>query len=211
MRTRSVSAVCWVESGFDLLAVGGLLHVLSRAGSRWNWRPFRVQLCSANGGLVASSAQAELQTVAATCITGDPELVVLATAPAANTAEATELATLVGRLKSEASPALLWVGLGRAVTTLVREGVARGLYLSAPRSEHSILAQLDPGLNLVSGSWHHDGCVVSCAVSDTTAAALHVIEHFFGASTARTVTNELGWPSAKIDVDWPADIPSPKA
>src|SRR5690606_23237703 len=175
----------------ELLQLASVIEVLSNAGSRWNWRPFRITFCSARGGLIDSSSQAPVNTIQPSSGVAPELLLVTAGRSRPTVKDAEETSKTFARFQRQEHPELLWVALGKGLNHLVREGLCRGRRLAAPRTERAQLTALDPSVVFVEQSWHRDGPIVSCATTDAIPVGLHLVEHFFGKSTARAVRDEL--------------------
>ena len=211
MRTKSVAVACWLEPGFGLLEVASVLQVLSLAGSRWNWRPFRIMLCSSQGGLIASSAQAAVSTLPLASVP-PPELILLTKgSPRQPANEVEELFSWLANVRESPLENLVWVGLGRGVCHLVQVGLCQGRTIAAPHSERAQLTAADGSIRFTEEPWYQDGPVLSSAAVETIPVGLRLVEHFFGRSACRAAKNELGLTTCPISVAWPDDIPLPKA
>lgn len=205
MKTRTKHVVCWVEPGFDALDVSGFCQVLSETGSTWNWRAYRVELASRAGGMVMSSAQVAVSTVALDdCAT--PDVVVVAGAPSPLATDPPE---------RWAGADIEWVGLRKGLLAIVSTGRFGGARVAAsPRLQPRLLAT-EPSLRFVTEPFFCDGRLWSCASADTTLAALALVQRHVGGGARRAVETALGltlaFPPMRVELTstGPGSLPAP--
>ncbi|MGC4086480.1 MAG: DJ-1/PfpI family protein [Polyangiaceae bacterium] len=121
MRTRARRVVIVLFDEVELLDVAAPLQVLSVAGRRWNFRPFKVELAAPAQGLVSTRNQARLEASSALAQAEPAEIVLVpggygARRFAADPAQLAELTRI-------ASGAELLAGVGAGVLALARAGL----------------------------------------------------------------------------------------
>lgn len=210
MKTRTKNVVCWVERGFDALDVAGFCQVLSEAGSTWNWRAYRLELTSRAGGLVMSSAQYEVPTLAFDDCT-PPDVVIVA-----GGAHAPSPNLPTDPPERWPSPDLEWVGLRAGLLPIVATGRFGSAKVAAsPRLQPRLLTA-EPSLRFVTEPFCSDAKLWSCATADTTPAALALVQRHVGNSARRAVETALGlavsFPPIRVELapSPPAPKPTPQ-
>jgi transcriptional regulator GlxA family with amidase domain len=199
VRTRTRQVLCWVEEGFGALDVAACCQVFSSAGSAWNWRAYRIELVSTRGGLVKSSGQLTMETVALHRV--------LSGATSGNAAmgrlphfDVVIVASGERELASDASlsfsqlthPRLEWVGLRSGLAPLLRTGCFTGATVAAAVNHQHQLLAIDPSLQFTSRPWHQHENLWSTATADSTDAALSMVQRHMGASARRAIEVFLG-------------------
>ncbi len=193
MKTRTRHVVCWIEPYFDLIDVATFCHVLSVAGSNWNWRPYRLSLASQLGGLVTSRSQVSLLTVPLTACDA-PDVVILGPGELERELDGQDALFASWR---EADP--VWVTLSNSTSTLLRLNLPTST-LAVSASRQAQVQSLAPHIELAAKDFHFDAQVLSCSTLDVLPAALALIERQIGRSARRFVETQMGLTSNTLDV-----------
>lgn len=192
MKTRTQHVVCWVEPYFELIDVATFCHVLSVAGSNWNWRPYRLSLASEQGGVVPSRSQVSVQTVPLTSC-AVPDVVILACGERPSYEGAGP--TIEGWSVAE----LTWIVFRDSIKTFMRFGVAVDTLAVSAAGRKAVLdacsnAQFSPK------DFHFDARVLSCATLDVLPGALGFVERQLGRSARRYVEAQLGLTQSPVNL-----------
>lgn len=193
MKTRTQQVVCWVEPLFDLIDVTAFCHVLSAAGSNWNWRPYRISMASRVGGMITSSAQVSVQTIPlAAC--GPPDIVILGCGDGGVSLDINEDPFTMWR---QSKP--LWVALGNSSATLLRLGLpVSSLAVSAMRQPE--VRKWSSSVEFTTKDFHFEADVLSCSTLDVVPAAFALLERQIGRSARRYVETQMGLTHNPIDL-----------
>jgi transcriptional regulator GlxA family with amidase domain len=202
MQTRARTVVLFAFDEVELLDVAAPLQVLTLAGRRWNFRPFKVHVCAPAAGLVETRNQIRL--AASVALADAPPAEVLFVAGGygarrllADTGVAKELAR-IGR-GAEVVSAVGWgVALLARAGLLASERVAVAPEVIESVREHAPEAVLEATLPVVA-----DGRVFSARASGASLdLGLAIVGRVLGPKLVTLVRSELGLSSDRIDVSY---------
>lgn len=129
MRTRSRHVVVVLFDEVELLDVAAPLEVLSLAGRRWNFRPFKVETSAPSAGLVATRNQIRIEAVSAVAAASPAEILVVPGGYGARRLSGDSL--LLEQLKRLGTNAELVAGIGWGVSLLANAGLIAGTRVAA--------------------------------------------------------------------------------
>ena len=153
MQTRAKRALIVVFDEVDLLDLAAPIAALTRAGRRWNFRPFHVDIAAVTPGLVTTRDQLKIEAPLALAAAQPAELVIVPGGYGAR--RAADDPAITAELARVADGAELVAGIGWGVLALARAGlVGSRRVAAAPEVEPLLVAAcpnavLDPSLEPV--------------------------------------------------------------
>ncbi|MFZ5889753.1 MAG: DJ-1/PfpI family protein [Myxococcota bacterium] len=198
MRTHARRVAVIVFDEVELLDVAAPLEVLSAAGRRWNFRPFKLELLAPRAGLVTTRNQTRLEATGELAQAAPAEVVIvpggygarrLAEAPA-DLAELTRIAT----------GAELVAAVGNGVLALARAGLCGSERIAvsselATELEGAIdRAACDTTARLVEGT----RVLTATATGSALELGLAIIRRTFGSKMVSLVAAELGLDTKEV-------------
>jgi transcriptional regulator GlxA family with amidase domain len=192
MRTKARSVVVVAFEELELLDPAAPLEVLSVAGRRWNFRPYKVSVVAAQRGLVSTRNQLRIEATQTFAETAPAEIVLIPGGYGARKL-ADDGAALV-ELARFAKDAELLAAVGNGVLPLLRAGllgnekVALGSELSA-----ELCQTLGAEQRVEAGGVVESGRIVSArASSDALKLALTIVGRTMGPKLVSMVAADLG-------------------
>ncbi|HWA77968.1 MAG TPA: DJ-1/PfpI family protein [Polyangiaceae bacterium] len=147
MRTKARRVVVVVFDEVELLDVAAPLEVLSTAGRRWNFRPYKVEVAAPQPGLVATRNQVRLEATFALSAVAPAEIVLVPGGYGAR--RFADDPTAIAELARIAAGAEIIAGIAGGVIALSRAGLIAGARVAASKEMSATLeaelpaAQLD--------------------------------------------------------------------
>jgi transcriptional regulator GlxA family with amidase domain len=192
MRTkaRSVAVVAFEE--VDLLDLAAPLEVLSAAGRRWNFRPYKIAVLSARAGLVATREQLRVEASAALANAEPVEVLIVPGGYGARRAsEDPEYQRELQRLGANAE---LVAGVGFGVVVLARAGLLADAQVAvAPEVEPELALHLDPRQHERHQPLVSSGRVITARSSGhALALSLSIVRRTMGPKLVGMVSLDLG-------------------
>jgi transcriptional regulator GlxA family with amidase domain len=189
-RARRVAVLLFDE--VDLLDVAGPLEVFSRAGRRWNFRPFKVELVAEHIGSISTRGQLRVE---ATCelARADPAEIVLV--PGGYGARRfAEDAENVRALRRLANGAEIVAGIGAGLFPLARAGFLSGARVAIERDASAALLEIEPNVSTDMDARSLESERIFSARSSGAAIelALGIVRATLGAKLFGMVAAELG-------------------
>lgn len=202
MRTRARRVACVVFEELELLDLAAVLGVLTSAGRRWNFRPFKIELCSTTPGLLSTRNQLRIEAPGALATAAPAEvLVVLGGYGARAALREPELLAAVHRLGATAE---IVAAIGWGVPLIASAGLTGGAKVAAPSESWDTLRELarDPELKLQTGVIAEGRLLTASGTAFAVELALKIIALALGEKMSASVANELGVPPPvqRIDV-----------
>lgn len=142
MRTSSRSVAVLLFDEIELLDVAAMLAVLSSAGRKWNWRPFKVTTVAAAAGRVTTRSQIAIEAEQPLAACTDPELLILPGGYGARRALADE--SIVDWVRTAGSGAELTLAVGHGALLAAKAGLADGRELAIPLDSRELLDEVAP-------------------------------------------------------------------
>jgi transcriptional regulator GlxA family with amidase domain len=147
MRTKARRVVVVVFDEVELLDVAAPLEVLSTAGRRWNFRPYKVEIAAPRAGLVATRNQVRLEATLALGAVAPAEIVLVPGGYGAR--RFADDVSAIAELTRIATGAEIIAGIAGGVIALSRAGLVAGARVAASKEMSAALeaelpsAQLD--------------------------------------------------------------------
>ncbi len=202
MRTRSRTVALLLFDEVELLDVAAMLAVLSSAGRKWNWRPFKVLTVAKAPGRITTRNQLVIEAEHALDACPGPELLILPGGYGAR--RALEDSTLVDWVQKAGQSAELVLAVGHGALLAARAGLADGQDVAVPTDarelliEEAPLARPDTDAPGVVGSSKLLSAARSAAALELALAA---VKRLLGQGQALGVAAALG-----IDTDKPPPL-----
>ncbi len=201
MRTKARSVAVIVFDEVELLDLAAPLEVLSAAGRRWNFRPYKVTVLASRAGLVSTRGQLRVEASSGVDVAEPAEVVVVPGGYGARRAAADE--ALVQHVARLATSAELVAGVGLGVLLLAKAGLCGGARVAAA-------PELEPELAALSGELVvertepliRDGRLITARNSgQAIPLALAIVGATMGPKLVSMVSADLG-----LEPDSPAKI-----
>jgi transcriptional regulator GlxA family with amidase domain len=200
MRTKARRVVVVVFDEVELLDVAAPLEVLSTAGRRWNFRPYKVELAAPQPGLIATRNQVKLEATHALGAVAPAEIVLVPGGYGAR--RFADDPGLVSELARVAAGAEIIAGIAGGVVALARAGLLGDARVAASRELATTLeadlpaAQLELATPLLDS-----GRIVTAASSGAALRlGLTLVERTMGPKLVAMVSADLG---LEADLDKP--------
>lgn len=215
MRTRSRSVAVLLFDEVELLDVAAPLSVLSSAGRKWNWRPFKVTTVAAKPGPITTRNQLVIQAGSALDACRAPELLFLPGGYGAR--RAVSDSALVDWVREAGQAAGLVMTVGHGALLAAKAGLADGRDLAVPADSSALLAEVAPGARArvdAPGVVESDQLLSAAHSAVALELALAAVSRLLGRGQALGVAAALGHempdaePPVRIDVNAAVD-PSP--
>lgn len=192
MRTKARSVVMIAFDELELLDLAGPLEVLSVAGRRWNFRPYKVSVVAAEQGLVSTRNQLRIEATQTLAATAAAEIVVVPGGFGAR--KLSEDGPRLEQLARIAKDAELLAAVGNGVLPLVRAGLVGTAKLAVTSELSTELAdELGVEQRVEAGGVLESGRVVSARASgDALKLALAIVGRTMGPKLVAMVAAELG-------------------
>ena len=192
MRTKARSVVVVAFEELELLDLAAPLEVLSTAGRRWNFRPYKVQVAASREGLVTTRNQLRIQATQTFAATPPAELVIIPGGYGAR--KLTEDAAALAELARFAKDAELIAAIGNGVLPLLRAGLLGNDKIAVTTE---LAAELGAELGLeqrvdASGVIESGRIVSARASGDALKLALTIVGRTMGPKLVAMVAGELG-------------------
>lgn len=198
MRTRSRSVALLLFDEVELLDVAATLAVLSSAGRKWNWRPFKVLTVARTPGRITTRNQLAIEAEHALEACPEPELLVLPGGYGARRALADR--ALVDWVQNAGRSAELTLAVGHGVLIAAKSGLADGQDVAVPVDARELLAEAAPTARPAVDAPGVVGSerLLSAARSATALElALAAVERLLGQGQALGVAAALGFETGK--------------
>lgn len=193
MRTRSRSVALLVFDEVELLDVAAPLAVLSSAGRKWNWRPFKVATVAAAPGRITTRNQLVIEAGSGLDACRSPELLILPGGYGARRAQSD--AALVDWVREAGAGAELVLTVGYGALLAARAGLADGQELAVPVDARELLVEAAPGAKPAVDAAHVVESKTLLSASRSGLAldlALVAVARLLGKGQARSVAAALG-------------------
>lgn len=204
MRTKARSVVMVAFDELELLDLAAPLEVLSVAGRRWNFRPYKVSVVAAEPGLVSTRNQLRIEATRSLAATPAAEIVLVPGGYGAR--KLSEDAAGLEQLARIAKDAELVAGVGNGVLPLVRAGLVGAEKVAVSGELAAELAeQLGAEQRVEAGGVLESGRVISARSSgDAVKLALTIVGRTMGPKLVAMVAAELGLelesPPARVEI-----------
>jgi transcriptional regulator GlxA family with amidase domain len=192
MRTKARRVVLIAFDEVELLDVAAPLEVLSTAGRRWNFRPYKVEVLAFEAGLVATRNQMRIEASARLADAAPAEIVIVPGGYGAR--RFADDAASVAELSRLATGAELIAGIGAGVLALVRAGLVGSAKIAAsPELASALEGQVAPEqLDLIS-QVVDSGQVLSARASGAALGlGLALVQRTMGPKLVAMVAADLG-------------------
>ncbi len=193
MRTRSRSVALLLFDEVELLDVAATLAVLSSAGRKWNWRPFKVTTVATRAGRITTRNQLVVEATGTLDDCPEPELLVLPGGYGAR--RMARDAALVDWVRKAGSSAELVLTVGYGGLLAAGAGLADDQELAVPVDAGELLAEVAPRARpaAVNAGVVESGHLLSAAHSALALdVALAAVARLLGQGQARSVAAALG-------------------
>ena len=193
MRTRSRSVALLLFDEVELLDVAASLAVLSSAGRKWNWRPFKVTTVAVRAGRITTRNQLVIEAAGTLDDCPEPELLILPGGYGARRAARDD--ALVAWARKAGSGAELVLALGSGGLLAAGAGLADDQELAVPVDAGEFLAEIAPKARpaAVGAGVVESGRLLSAAHSALALdVALAAVGRLLGQGQARSVAAALG-------------------
>jgi len=142
MRTRSRSVALLLFDEVELLDVAAPLAVLSSAGRKWNWRPFKVTTVAATPGRISTRNQLVVEAEGTLDACPEPELLILPGGYGAR--RAVSDSALIDWVRQAGSAAGLVMTVGHGALLAASAGLADDQELAVPLDARELLEEIAP-------------------------------------------------------------------
>lgn len=192
MRTKARRVVVVVFDEVELLDLAGPLEVLSTAGRRWNFRPYKVEVVAQRAGLVVTRNQLRIEASAALASAAPAELVIVPGGYGAR--RFGDDPACIAELARLAEGAEIIAGLGGGVFALARAGLLGSERVAAspelsPALEGLVATEQIDSLSALVDS----GRLITARASGAAVAlGLKLVERTMGPKLVAMVTADLG-------------------
>lgn len=197
MQTRAKRALIILFDEVDLLDLAAPIAALTRAGRRWNFRPFRIEVAAMVAGSVATRDQLRVEAPFALRAVQPAEVVIVPGGYGARrAAEDPELTTQVARVAQNAE---LVAGLGWGVVVLARAGLVGGRRVAANPEVLPVLEAAAPGAKLdASLDPVFDAPLLTARGGGSAlAVGLEIVERSFGKKLRALLESDLSLAAAE--------------
>ena len=192
MRTRSFRVLLVIFDEIELLDAAALLAVLSTAGRRWNFRPYRVEVAAPQAGLVTTRNQTRLEATVALGEVAPAEIVLVPGGYGAR--RFAQNATSVAQLARAAAAAEVIAGVGAGVVALSRAGLVGNARIAASKELSATLEgelapeQIELGTPIVDSGRLMTTASSGCALR----LALALVQRTMGPKLVSMINADLG-------------------
>jgi transcriptional regulator GlxA family with amidase domain len=195
MRTRARRVAIVIFDEVELLDVAAPLEVLSVAGRRWNFRPYKLELLARGGGLVTTRNQARIEANEL-CGAAPAEIVLVPGGYGARRFAASP--EDVAELKRIAEGAEIVAAIGNGVIALARAGFCEVDRVAAASDVLEELRTMVPAERCDESARVVEGQRVLSAASSGSALALGlaIVRRSMGPKLVSMIAAELG-----LDID----------
>jgi transcriptional regulator GlxA family with amidase domain len=192
MRTKARRVVVVVFDEVELLDVAAPLEVLSTAGRRWNFRPYKVEVAAQQAGLVSTRNQMRIEAATRLADAAPAEIVIVPGGYGAR--RFAEDASCIAELTRLASGAELIAGVGAGVLVLARAGLVADAKLATTPELAGALDGLVPSeqLDLVAPCMTSGRVISARASGAALQLGLTLIERTMGPKLLAMVASDLG-------------------
>jgi len=196
MRTRARRVAVVVFDEVELLDLALPLEILSSAGRRWNFRPYKVDVVAPEAGLVLTRAQLKIEATEMLAAAEPADIVLVPGGYGARRLAAD--AAFTSALAQLANAAECIGAVGTGVLPLLEAGLLpAGEIAVTPELAHTLAGAVAPErLNASTNSVVKSGRVLTVARSaGATDLSLAIVRDTLGPKLASTVASELGFPT----------------
>jgi transcriptional regulator GlxA family with amidase domain len=192
MRTKARRVVLVAFDEVELLDLTAPLEVLSIAGRRWNFRPYKVEIVAERPGLIVTRNQLRVEASAALASAGPAEIVIVPGGYGAR--RFAEDPDCLSHLSRVASGAEILAGLGAGVAVLARAGLLGQARIAASAELDALLEGLvEPSARDFSAKIVESERVISVRASGAAIdLGVAIVRRTMGPKLATMVMNELG-------------------
>lgn len=192
MRTSSRATAILVFHEVELLDVALAASILSSAGRKWNFRPFKITAVAERVERIETRSQIHLAAVHSLAESPNPEIVIVPGGYGAR--RALEEPAILAWLKRVGPGASEILAVGAGVLLLGRAGLLDDTDISVSAESAVLLRDLAPTARPdLSRPWRSSGRIVSAPTSFGAAhGALHLVKKLLGEKHAREIERDLG-------------------
>lgn len=202
MQTRARTVAILVFPEVELLDFAAPLQVFTVAGRRWNFRPFKVQVCAPTEGVIPTRNQLRIEAPIPLARAVSSEVLLIPGGYGARLlCDDDRVVAELARVGSEAE---LVGAVGWGVALLTRTGLTRGARVAAPpevaevarAAPHPISTEVQSGIA-------RDGRVLTASGSaHALDLGLTIVEVLCGAKLASLVRADLGSSQDRIEITY---------
>jgi transcriptional regulator GlxA family with amidase domain len=192
MRTKARRVVVVVFDEVELLDVAAPLEVLSTAGRRWNFRPYKVEVVAEQPGLISTRNQLRIEATAALASAAPAEIVLIPGGYGAR--RFADDSACLAALSRLAEGAELVAGIGSGVLALVRAGLVGSAKIAvSPEIAVALDGQVEPDQIDSLAALLDSGRVLTARASGAALKlGLTLVERTMGPKLVAMVSADLG-------------------
>lgn len=192
MRTSSRATALLLFHEVELLDVALTASILTSAGRKWNFRPFKITAVAESVGRIETRSQIHLEAVRSLAESPNPEIVIVPGGYGAR--RALDDPAILEWLQHAGTGASEILAIGAGVLLVGKAGLVTDTNVAVTSESAALLRELSPSSRPdLSSPLCVSGRVVSAQTSLGAAqGALHLVKKLLGEKHAREIERELG-------------------